>query len=289
MGEAGVEFGRMQSTGNLWDQLCQDLATTQAEETAEQRGAAARSFEKAALQIFKGNSARLQDALEITGDIHQANGTTDDAIRCFGEALKLARGAELQPATARIATKLATLSEGRVDAATTVRFYEIAIRAMDKARDHSQVPAMLNNLASLQKEAGDLKECERTYRRALQEAQNVHGANHPEVALIANNLAVALTEGKQYGPAEDFHLMALAIREQNFGGRHPEVAQSMANLAAVYHERKLYKQAEGYYRAAMETLASFRGPEDPEMLRIQAECDRLPHVHVRKLSKTRRM
>lgn len=279
----------MQSTGNLWEQLCQDLATKQAEETVEQRGAAARNFEMAALQVFKGNAARLQDAIEITGDIHQANGTTDDAIRCFGDALKLARGAELHGAIARIATKLATLSEGRVDAATTVRFYEIAIKAMDKARDHSQVPAMLNNLASLQKQAGDLMACDRTYRRALQEAQDLHGVNHPEVALIANNLGVALTERKEYGAAEDFHLMALAIREQTFGGRHPEVAQSMANLAAVYHARKLYKQAEGYYRAAMETLASFRGPDDLEMLRIQAEYDRLPHVRVRKLAKTRRM
>ncbi|MGC1481252.1 MAG: tetratricopeptide repeat protein [Chthoniobacterales bacterium] len=279
----------MQNTGNLWEQLCRDLERRQAEESIEQRGTAARNFEQAAVQVFQGRPQRLQDALEITGDIHQANGTMDDAIRCFGEAMKIARGARNHAVVARIATKLATVSEGRVDRETTVRFYRLAIESMESAQDRSQIPAMLSNLGSLQKAAGEMVAAEHSYRQALKEAQSLHGSRHPEVAVLANNLGVALTEQRKFDQAEDFHLMALAIREENFGGRHPEVAQSMSNLAAVYNARKRYKQAESYYRAAMDTLASFRGPDDPEMVAIREQYEDLPQVRVRNLSKTRRL
>ncbi len=279
----------MQSTANLWEQLCRDLEARRSAEGAEQRGAAARSFEDAAKQVFAANSPRLQDALEITGDIHQANGTTEDAMRCFGEALRMARGIKSYEAVARIATKLAMISEGVVDAKTTVRFYVLAIEAMELAHTRSQLPTMLNNLASLHKRTGDLEACKRTYRRALREAEGVHGPNHPESALIANNFGVALTEIGQHDAAEDYLLRSLGIRERSYGGRHPEVAQSMANLAAVYAGRKLYPQAENYYRAAMDTLSSFRGPEDPEMVAIRRDYENLPPVRLRGLSKTRKM
>ncbi len=279
----------MQSTANLWEQLCRDLEDRRAAENAEQRGAAARSFEDAAKQVFAAGSPRLQDALEITGDIHQANGTTEDAMRCFGEALRMARDVRVHGAVARIATKLAMISEGVVDGKTTVRFYVLAIKAMELANERSQLPAMLNNLASLHKRTKDFAACERTYRRALREAEKLHGPSHQEVALIANNLGIALAENDRLDEAEDFHLRALAIRERNFGGRHPEVAQSMANLAAVYAGRRLYPQAESYYRAAMDTLSSFRGPDDPEMIAMRRDYEQLPPVRLRGLSKTRKM
>ncbi len=279
----------MQSTANLWDELCRDLEARRALENAEQCGAAARSFEDAAKQVFAADSPRLQDALEITGDIHQTSGTTDDAMRCFGEALKMARAAGMHAAVARIATKLAMMSEGVVDPKTTVRFYVQAIEAMERANENSQKPTMLNNLASLHQRTGDAEACERTYRRALREAEKLHGPDHQEVALISNNLGVALMEAGRLDQAEDFHLRALAIRERNFGGRHPEVAQSMSNLAAVYAARKRYPQAENFYRAAMDTLSSFRGPDDPEMVAMRRDYESLPPVRLRGLSKTRKL
>ncbi len=279
----------MQSTANLWEQLCRDLEARRAAEDVQHRGAAARSFEDAAKQIFATNHQRLQDALEITGDIHQANGTAEDAMRCFGEALEMARRERAHGAVARIATKLAMLSESLGGARATVRFYGLAIEAMELANDRSRLPALLSNLAALHRRTDDFPACERTYRRALREAEKLHGPNHEEVAQIANDFGVALADTGRLDEAEDYHLRALATRERNFGGRHPEVAQSMADLAAVYAGRRLYPQAENFYRAAMETLGSFRGSDDPEMVAIRQRYEQLPTVRVRALSKTRRI
>ncbi len=273
----------------MWVLLCEELEARRAIESAEQQSAAARTFEEAAKQVFRGNSPRLRDALEIAGDIHQSAGSTPDAIRCFEEALMMASAIEAYVPQARIATKAALLSEAGDELRKACRYYTIAIEANENARDRSQIPTLLNNLAGLHKRCGDFPACERTYRRALLEAQQIHGASHPEVALIANNLGVAYSENSQLDRAENAHMQALGIRETNFGGNHPDVAQSLANLGVVFHARKDYLQAEKFYSGAMESLLNFRSPDDPELKRIQANYDRLPQVRVRKLKTTTKL
>ena len=276
----------MQNTASLWVLLCEELEARRAKESAEDHSDAARKFEDAAKQVFQKHPARLRDALEIAGDIHQASGAPDAARRCFKEALEF----ETPPAAprARLATKLAMLCESQGDPDAR-GYYVMAIEAHDHGLDRTEVPTLLNNLGGLHRLYGDLPAAEQTYNRALSEAVAVHGPHHPEVALIANNLGVAFTDSGNLPKAEEAHMRALQIREVIFGANHPDVGQSLANLAVVYHARGLNEKAERFYRGAMDTLSHFYPPDDPQLQRIRANHDRLPQVRARNLAKTMKL
>jgi len=274
----------MQNTASLWVLLCEELEARRTKESAAEHSIAARKFEEAARHVFQKHPMRLRDAFEITGDIHQAAHADADARRCFEEALAVETPTAAQEA--RLATKLALLCESLGDAAAARHYYEMAIQAHDRGLDRSGLPTLLNNLGALLRACDDLPAAERAYQRALTEAVAVRGPNHPEVALIANNLGVAYTDAGNLAKAEEAHLRALQIRETVFGANHPDVAQSLANLGVVYHARGLNAKAERFYRGAIETLLHFCPPEDPQVERISANLNRLPHIHASRISKT---
>jgi Tfp pilus assembly protein PilF len=277
----------MQNTANLWVLLCDELEARRGQESAAEHSAAARKFEDAARHVFQKHPARLRDAFEIAGDIHQAAQADADARRCFQEALAVE--APTVPQSARLATKLALVCESTGDAAAAQRYYEMAIEAHNRGQDRSGLATLLNNLGALHRLCQNLPAAEDAYQRALAEAVATHGPNHPEVALIANNLGVTYSDSGNLGKAEESHLRALQIRETVFGANHPDVAQSLSNLGVVYHSRKQYVKAERFYRGALETLAHFCEADDPQMERITANLNRLPHIHASRLSKTTKL
>jgi tetratricopeptide (TPR) repeat protein len=277
----------MQNTSNLWALLCEELEAPKVGESAAEHSAAARKFEEASKHLFKKHPARLRDALEIAGDVHQAAESFDDARQSFEDALAVKDPTPEQ--TARLSTKLALLAEVRGDLEDARRRYAAAVEACEKTSARAQLPTLLNNLAGLHRACGDFTASEKIYQRALDAATAVHGPSHPEVALIANNYGVACTDHGDFAKAENLHLRALQIREEIFGSHHPDVGQSLANLAVVYHAKRLYAKAERFYRSALETLLQFYGPEDPQLQNIRTNYDSLPQIHARKLSKTMRL
>lgn len=279
----------MQDTADLWVLLCEELQAKREGESADKRSAAAAHFEQAAKQAFKANPARLRDAMEIAGDVHQSSGAIGDALRAFSEALAMADDETSPSVRARIATKLALGHEGIGNVEEARRYYDAAVNAHVEAHDHAELPTLLNNLAGLHRSVGDFDAAKTAYERAMKEAVELHGSRHPEVALIANNLAVALTDKGDLQKAEELHLRALQIREESFGAIHPEVGQSMANLAVVYHARRLFRKAERLYLAALETLGHFHAKDSLEIQQIQKNYDSLPQIRARRLSKTMKL
>lgn len=277
----------MQNTASLWVLMCEELEARRTQESAAEHSAAARKFEEAARHVFQKYPTRLRDAFEIAGDIHQAAEAEADARRCFQEALAVETPTAAQ--AARLATKLAILCECGGDVTAARRYYEVAVEAQDRCPDRSGMATLLNNLGALHRLCGDLPASEKAYLRALAEAEAAHGRNHPEVALISNNLGVAYTDAGNLAKAEESHLHALGIREIVFGSNHPDVGQSLANLGVVYHARGQHAKAERFYRGALQTLLHFCAPEDPQVERITANLNRLPHVHASRLSKTTRL
>jgi len=265
----------MQTTANLWEVLCKDLETQRSQTSREQHRIAAQKFKEAAEQVFRKSSPRLSDALEIAGDVCQAAGFFSDALQDFKSSL--ARNLENGniTAAARVAAKLALLSEHEGEEATARRFYGQAMELYEAAHDYSQHCMLASNLAGLEKHAGNFVACERHYLHALDMAIRLHGEVHPSVALVCNNLAVAYTEMGDWVRAENLHMRALGIREQVFGAMHPEVAQSLANLAVVYHSSSNFAKARGYYEAAMKTYLAFKKPDAPEVVALKANLERL--------------
>lgn len=265
----------MQTTANLWEVLCRDLETQRSQTSKDKHHAAAQNFKEAALQVFRESSPRLCDALEISGDVCQASGFLDDAVKDFEESL--ARNLKLGSisSAARVSAKLALLMDHLGQEAGAIRHYTQALELYETARDHSQDSLLASNLAGLEKRSGDMAASERHYKKALDAAVQTRGEIHPEVALICNNLGVAYTEFGDWVKAENLHMRALGIREQLYGAMHPDVAQSLANLAVVYHSSENFSKARGYYQAAVDTFLAFRKPDDPEVVQLRAQIEKL--------------
>ncbi len=128
----------VQNTSNLWALLCEELEAPKVGESALEHSAAARKFGEAASHIFKKHPARLRDALEIAGDVHQAAGTHDEARQCFEDALAVKDPAPEQ--TARLSTKLALLAEARGDLEDARRRYAVAVEACEKTSARRSFP-----------------------------------------------------------------------------------------------------------------------------------------------------
>ena len=265
----------MQTTANLWEVLCKDLEAQRSQASGEQHRIAARKFKEAAQQVFQKSSPRLGDALEIAGDVCQASGFFSDAVQNFKDSLSHNLENGNISSAARVAAKLALLSEHQGEEAAGRRYYSQAIELYEAAHDYSQHCVLASNLASLEKHAGNFPACERHYLQALETAVRLHGEIHPEVALVCNNLAVAYTDAGDWVRAENLHMRALGIREQVFGAMHPEVAQSLANLAVVYHSSSNFPKARSYYEAALKTYLAFKKPDEPELVSIQANLEKI--------------
>jgi len=265
----------MQTTANLWEVLCRDLEAQRSQTSLEQHRIAAEKFKDAAKQVFRKSSPRLSDALEIAGDVCQASGFLPDAVVDFKDSLDRNLENGNITAAARVAAKLALLSEHQGDADAARRYYGQALELYEAAHDFSQHSMLASNLAGLEKHAGNFAACEKHYLQALETAVRLHGEIHPSVALVCNNLAVAYTEAGDWVRAENLHMRALGIREQVFGAMHPEVAQSLANLAVVYHSSSNFAKARGYYEAAMKTYLAFKKPDAPELVALRANLETL--------------
>jgi tetratricopeptide (TPR) repeat protein len=278
----------MQTTTDLWAELCREFESQHSSPVGENRPAAIQWFTSTAREMFQARPTRLRDALEIAGDRFQADGNEEEAIRCFAEALENASGVCTN--RLRIATKLAMLLEKIPANAVAARdAYRRAVEAAGGDRNNPVVPTLLNNLASLELRLGNFAEATAAYTQAIETASAIYGSQHPETALLQNNLAVAHTSAGNFAIAEGLHLQALAVREANFGANHPDVASSMANLGVVYHDRGEFRKAEKFYRAALAILKHFRDPSDTEVRWIRGNLERLPHISVRTLTETAKM
>ena len=265
----------MQTTANLWEQLCRELESSRSVLTVEKLLLAAKQFKETATQVFRNGSRRHCDALEITGDVCQEAGYFTEASENFREALAQNLQSGHTPAAARIAAKLALLFDHQEDLPNARRHYAKALELFESVHDHSQHCMLLSNLAGIERRSGDFKAAEANYLKALEVSIGVHGEIDPEVALVCNNLGVAYCEAGDWTQAETLHLRALGIREQVFGSMNPEVAQSLSNLAVLFHSSGNLEKAERYYEASLKTYAATRLPGDPEITSVQQNLEAL--------------
>jgi tetratricopeptide (TPR) repeat protein len=265
----------MQTTANLWETLCCDLAAQRTAQGAEQQHLIAKRFKEAATQVLRPNSPRICDAIEVAGDLCQSASFKNDAIVYFEEGFRTAIAIGNTASAARMSAKLAILLDETGDTYKARRFYTEAVAMYESLHDYSQHVMLLNSLASLCRRTRDYPSAEKAYVKAVDTAARFKGETHPDVALIANNLGVLYTDMGEYLKAENLHLRALGIRESIYGAMHPDVAQSMGNLAVVYHASGNTAKAEQFYLAALKTLSSFRTQDSNDVKSIRANYEKL--------------
>jgi tetratricopeptide (TPR) repeat protein len=116
---------------------------------------------------------------------------------------------------------------------------------------HSDVAAVLNNLASLYKDWGQHEQqVESLSLQALAIWEETEGQNHPSIATCLFNLADFYQSQGRDEEAEPLYQRALAIHQHNSGPQDLATATVLYNLATLYDEQGEYEQAELFYLRA---------------------------------------
>jgi tetratricopeptide (TPR) repeat protein len=122
----------------------------------------------------------------------------------------------------------------------TERFLRgLAIDKQSFGPDHPRVATHLNNLATLLKATGRLKEAEPLYRLALAIDERSFGWDHPNVGTDLNNLAAVLESTNRLEEAEQLMQLMLGIflRSSATSGReHPFLGATTRNYTALLAE-----------------------------------------------------
>jgi tetratricopeptide (TPR) repeat protein len=129
-----------------------------------------------------------------------------------------------------------------------------------------------SRLGDLREQAGDLKQAEALYRRAMELAPAA-----AEAASIANSLGLVLEEQGRITEAEPWFARAASLYEKLYGRNHPDFATVLVNLAGALRARGDLNTATGMLQNARNILLSTVGSEHPN---AQAACRALNEVLV---------
>lgn len=126
----------------------------------------------------------------------------------------------------------------------------LAIREMEVGKDHPDVAAGLQTLASALASAGDFRTARPFLERALAIQENTLGPAHPDVARTLVELGDLIHEIGDYEGSRKPYERALRIREQALGPDHPDTAASLFRLGRLLYfldhmapARELYERA----------------------------------------------
>ena len=115
----------------------------------------------------------------------------------------------------------------------------------------TRVATVLNNLASLCHQQGDLVEAQTLYERVLNIRRQALGLDHPMVAQSLNNLSSLYRELGRHHEAEQLSQKAVAVAEKTFGPEHWRITNCLNNLGAVYAAQGRYEDAEVCFRRTL--------------------------------------
>jgi tetratricopeptide (TPR) repeat protein len=200
---------------------------------SERLGLADSAYELARVRKDQGRHAEAAELAAESARIREAVlGTEDSAV---AEAL---------------VTQAAAVNEGKLPGDPAVIYRKaLAIQRAAVGDDHTEVGRILNNLALLHSQRGEMKESVRLLEEAVAIFERVHGRQHPRYAEALQNLGSAL--GVTDLPRGiDVLGQALELRVELLGPEHPYVGFSQNNLGMLYLAWGDWVEAERLFVAA---------------------------------------
>ncbi len=189
---------------------------------------------------------------------HRGEAAIDKAVRDAGES-------DLLAATLRNELGITYKHLARFDEAEDLYRESLASLQGTLGADHSEVAAVLHNLAGLAHARGDYRTAERLGRQGLAIRVTALGDDHLAVATDRAALAPILDGLDRQDEAEKLLRQALATFERVLGGDHYEVAVARHNLAAIDHRRGRLDRAAAGYRRSLHIRATVLGDDHPEL------------------------
>lgn len=127
---------------------------------------------------------------------------------------------------------------------------------------------VLDNLALVMLDTGDLIRGERLAREALAIRQATLSKNHPDIACALLDLALFLNARGRFPEAEAHSRRALEINARSMGSDSQAVAYSKNSLALVLRNEGHYSDAEGLLRQALAIDQKYLGNDHTEVAAI---------------------
>lgn len=222
---------------------------------------AVRTYERA-LVVHEANLDKNDPKIAVTlfhlGDIYRLLRRHADAEQSLRRALKIftsnnRNGTQTKIAAVKNSLGLIYFHQSRFDEAQ--REFEGALKLREKhlGADHDKVATSLSNLATLQKELGNLEKAEPLILRAIKIRQRARGKDHPSIANLLNTHAEILKADGKLAEAEPVIARAIRIREKALGRNHEATARLLANQADLFTHQGRYAEAEPLLKHAVAT------------------------------------
>jgi tetratricopeptide (TPR) repeat protein/CHAT domain-containing protein len=210
--------------------------------------------------------ARAYSALQL-GQVKQALGERREAADSYREAESEVVAAghcdDERPGSLLQALALRHLSLGEPGEAERLQRGAVsALRATSPV--HPELPAALDVLARLCRNAGRPEEAVEHYREALQVREANLGQDHAEVGITLMHLGELERQAGRYRAAETLLRRGVEVLRVANGEDHPEYAIALANLAALHQLAGSLEEAEQLYLRA--SLILEKDPNSPEAL-----------------------
>ena len=173
----------------------------------------------------------------------------------IGLCCDLARGTDPQWKAA-VGQARALQREGNYAAAETVLLAALSEAKRTPTQD-GRLPTILNNLASVCQDRGQIEEAERYYRRAIALIERDFGSLEPALSKPLRNLASLYDEQGEFAKAERLVRQALAL------SKLPETETSplLFGLATALEGQKKLDEADSLYRQALAAWENTEGHE----------------------------
>ena len=125
---------------------------------------------------------------------------------------------------------------------------------------------MLNNLAILEVELGQIELARERYETALRELVAVWGEDSVRLAPTLNNLALLERTDERPAQAEAYHRKALTLREKHLGPEHPDVAETLNNLGDLLAGENRWQESTEVLHRARAIRTTHFGSDHPATL-----------------------
>ena len=217
--------------------------------------------------------SQTTDAVTVSQNIAQVLlqlGQENKAIAMFKDSLHLAR--QLYSANdlriQNILLSLAKAHTNRLQAELSERYFDQIEKAL-AGRTGKQVELMKGRLLQAKGELlfrqAKTRQAAALYRQALQQREQILGAQDLETGQTVSSLAGALKGLHEFSEAEELYRRAFSIYEQALGVDHPFIATVLNNMGQLYYLQGRYQQAEKILLRAIAIKKQRLGEQHPSL------------------------
>ena len=172
---------------------------------------------------------------------------------------------ENHPKVAEDATNLGFLLKDQGDLSGARKYFERALKIMDRFGASREAALSLNNLGLLLKDLHDFEGAREHFEKALAMNAPKSGPPGPEVVLNLTNLGYLLKDNGDLDGAQKFFEDALKINESAYGPKHQSVATNLNNLGIVLKDKGDFDGAQEHFERALEIAQESYGLSHPQV------------------------